>query len=60
MKLVKEVLTEAEAMAYCDAHPGENLFVERTLGGVFEVWDMDAKGSASGVDIQIRYLPRAK
>tara|TARA_Y100000593_G_C4170710_1_gene266818 strand:- start:436 stop:576 length:141 start_codon:yes stop_codon:yes gene_type:complete len=44
MKLVKEFLTEADAMAYCDEHPSRNLFVEPALGGVFEVWDMDAKG----------------
>jgi hypothetical protein len=43
MKLLKEFLTEADAMAYCDSHPGENLFVERTLRGVFEVWDMEAE-----------------
>lgn len=43
MKLVKKFLNLWDAIAYCDAHPSENLFVEPALGGVFEVWDMDAK-----------------
>ena len=45
MKPIKEFLTEADAMAYCDDHPGENLVVNHIpWRGVFEVWDMDAKG----------------
>ena len=44
MKLVKKFLTVWDAIAYCDAHPSENLVVAPAQGGVFGVWDMDAKG----------------
>jgi hypothetical protein len=41
MRLVKEFLTLAEAKRFCFASTGENLRIDQTLSGVFEVWDMD-------------------
>jgi len=40
MRVVFTTIIEEEAIAYCDANPLQNLFIERTLWGRFNVLEV--------------------